>query len=250
MYTVLRNNVLGKAVIIDNDKRRLWRMRDRVNKWIDTIPEENNMFMITLTYDYNGSLGFGKFKWNKNDIRNFNIKFRQFMGKDLLGYAWVLEVMKSGKPHYHYICILAKGAEKRIPFVDKFKIWEKGLSRVEKVRTPFYILKYTGKEYQKKFEYYPKGARLFGVWLKGKTEELRYKMLKESDKEIVDNWGWDILKLLKQEKGQSNWHLAGNTDTLEGALCMSENLEYAYNLTEVIDRMYEYLENPDLGIAF
>ena len=240
MYVMLKNEKLGKAIFIDSDKKRLWRMRERVNAWIDCLPENTDMYMITLTYDTKGTLSGGEgHNWTANDIREFNIKLKGCLGDGLIGYAWVMELMRNKVPHYHYIAIVKKGI--LIPYLDTMGLWNKGLTRVEKARTPFYLLKYTGKEYQKDFENYPKGARLFAIWLKGKRDEIRYKLLNYEEKEIVDRAGWDCLKALQDmDNYDSGWVLMGTAVTFEYAVFMVEDYNNNFKM-EVIEEIYDLL---------
>ena len=247
MYTILKNDEMGKAIYIDNNKKRLWRMRERVVAWADYIDDSMDMYMITLTYDTKGTLGPAS-SWEKNDIRKFNLKMRDILKDDLIGYAWVIELTKNKIPHYHYLALVKKGV--KIPYPDKNNTWEKGLTKIEKARTPFYILKYTGKEYQKDFENYPKGARLFAIWLRGKREDIRYKLLKEEDREIVDAGGWDLLKLVNEDK-HSDWKLVGTAESLEYAIWLmdEENKVYDHDWFDEIYKLFESKDDDDFSDA-
>jgi hypothetical protein len=51
-----------------------------------------------------------------------------------------------------------------IPKFDTAGWWLHGSTKIETARSPFYVLKYTGKEYQKVGRF-PKGLRMFAVWM-------------------------------------------------------------------------------------
>ncbi|MEO5355290.1 MAG: hypothetical protein H7835_19045 [Magnetococcus sp. XQGC-1] len=124
--------------------------------------------MITLTYAPGND-------WKPNHIRDFMLKLRKVMKDGLLAYAWVAELQKRGAIHYH-ILLYCRG---RVPRPDEMGLWLHGMSRVDIAKTPFYILKYTGKEYQKEFAKFPKGIRVFSVWVSDKAakEILKYSTL-------------------------------------------------------------------------
>jgi len=135
-------------------------MRRRVGAWAQALEGVINdpryrVVMITLTYKRVD-------QWRPNHIRDFLLAYRKVLGKGLLAYAWVAELQKRGAVHYHVLLVVKRGA--KMPYPDKGGYWLHGLSRVEEARTVYYILKYTGKQYQKAGEY-PKGLRIFAVWL-------------------------------------------------------------------------------------
>jgi len=82
----------------------------------------------------------------------------------LLAYAWVLEMQKRGAPHYHLLLYVKRGT--RIPRPDD-KLWSHGSSRIETARSAYYIVTYTGKEYQK--SNLPAGARMFAAQIYADT---------------------------------------------------------------------------------
>ncbi len=190
-YTVLINRNTGKVLYLDTFKMRYDRLRGRVRDWADLVGNDGLLYMYTLTYDTKGTLG-DACTWQPNHIRDFMLQLRKVLGSDLIGYAWVAELTRSGVLHYHVLVRVIEGT--RLPYPDRDGLWLWGLTRLEQARTPWYIVKYVGKEYQKDFSRYPKGARLFGVWIAGeKQKELRYRNLKPWQKEVVDNFGWDAL---------------------------------------------------------
>jgi hypothetical protein len=165
----VRHTGKGESLRIDSEQARLRRCQKRVHAWAEALPVPKTrkvtrrgytvdtgpvMKMITLTYaDADG--------WNPNDIRGFMKTVRRELGSNLLAYAWVAETQERGTPHYHVLLYVKRNA--KIPEPDTAGWWTHGYTRIETARKPHYILKYTGKEYQK--EGLPAGARMFAVWL-------------------------------------------------------------------------------------
>jgi hypothetical protein len=164
MSVVLYNKDTRETVTVDPDQARYKRMRSRIKSWAAAIGKaECSFIMITLTYkDANA--------WQPRDIRKFLNRWLMRY-QEIIGYAWVMEMQKRGAPHYHVIIAVPKGF-KFDAYPDLSGAWEKGMTRVETARSPYYLLKYTGKEYQKEFEKYPKGARLYATCIRRKKLHL------------------------------------------------------------------------------
>lgn len=190
MKVILKNMKTGKIIISENGRSRLIRMRQRIVTWCEAVESceaysKCRRIMFTLTYDRQHT-------WEKNDIRDFNTDLRNVVGKEkILGYAWVAEMQKRKEVHYHCYWIVAKDVF--IPKLDEAGIWKKGMTRVSRGRSPFYIVKYVGKEEQKKN--YPKGIRAFNVYLnKGQVSKMEYKrfqfagMPKWLQEEVFENY--------------------------------------------------------------
>lgn len=152
---------------MDSQQARRLRCWKRVSAWADALPKDNRhirrageklkigprMVMVTLTYE-------NKDAWQPNHIRDFMKALKERLGKGLLAYAWVLEMQERGAPHYHLLLYVRRGA--KIPKPDEAGLWKYGSTKIETVKKgPFYIVKYTGKEYQKNG--LPAGARMFAV---------------------------------------------------------------------------------------
>jgi hypothetical protein len=90
------------------------------------------------------------------------LKLRKQLRGNLLAYAWVAELQERGAVHYHVILVVNRGTS--IPMPDKAGWWTWGSTKIQSANTPFYIAKYTGKEYQKEGPF-PKGLRMFAVWV-------------------------------------------------------------------------------------
>lgn len=156
------NTSTGKVFEQDAKKLRLSRLRKRVHAWASRLhplmlgKANYRLVMITLTYA-------GISDWKPNDIRVFMLALRSHLADNLLAYAWVAELQKRGAVHYHLVILVRKGTN--IPVPDKSGLWKHGMSKIETARTPFYLLTYTGKEFQKNGEY-PAGLRVFAVYIR------------------------------------------------------------------------------------
>jgi hypothetical protein len=93
-----------------------------------------------------------------------------------------------------------------LPYPDKAGLWPFGFTRIEVAMTPFYLITYLGKEYQKDFSRFPKGIRVFAVFIRDELlkKALRYHSLKLFQKEIVDEFGWSELNALTKLRKQMN----------------------------------------------
>ncbi len=193
-YTVLRNSRSHKVIVLDNFLVRYGRMRKRIADWVRVLLtnyEFNFKYvMITLTYAPENN-------WEVNHIRTFMKSIRKVLGKRLLGYAWVAERQRRGAIHYHVLLAvpddLTIGDE--LPYPDEAGLWSYGFSRTEIARTPFYLITYLGKEYQKDFSMFPKGIRVFAVYIRDEEmkKELRFQSLRPYQQEYVNEFGWSEL---------------------------------------------------------
>lgn len=148
----------GEIIKLEKKKIRLGRMKRRVWSWANFLQKEAegaSLWMITLTYR-----GVGD--WRPNHIREFMQGFRKIYKNKLIGYAWVAELQERGAVHYH-VMVYLKGV-KSLPHFDKLGLWPHGMTRIDRARSPFYIITYSGKANQKTGKF-PKGLRMFAVWL-------------------------------------------------------------------------------------
>ena len=178
-FTVLKRSN-GEVLIIDNLKVRLSNLRRRVFAWAKVIDDfvrlpGVSMTMYGLTYDTKGTL-VKPSSWEAGDIREFMIRLKARLGKRLLAYAWVAEVQQRGVVHYHVIAVHRgrapmpdrsyKGKNTRGEVRNYKRMWEKGNSHSDfQVRSPYYLVSYVKKEYQKNFELFPSGAHAWAVWV-------------------------------------------------------------------------------------
>jgi hypothetical protein len=190
-------------MVLDNFKVRYNRMRKRIADWVNILkPVPDIQFvMITLTYA-------PEHDWEPNHIREFMLSYRKVLGEYLLAYAWVAELQKRGAVHYHIMLVVPIGLSVGgdIPYPDQAGLWLYGFTRVEIARTPFYLVTYLGKEYQKDFSRFPKGIRVFAVFIKDNIQKLalRYLSLRLCQKEFVDAFGWSELKALSKIRKDIN----------------------------------------------
>lgn len=154
-----------ETVQIDTHAARIRRCQKRIHSWASVLPGAHRraqrayksmkigprLVMITLTYRDAKA-------WQPLDIRDYMVSLRRVLDTNLYAYAWVLEMQQRGAPHYHLLLYVKRGT--RIPRPDD-KLWIHGSSRIETARSVFYIVTYTGKEYQK--SNLPAGARMFAA---------------------------------------------------------------------------------------
>jgi len=193
---ILLMNSKGEKLFIDASRLRLKNLRKRIFAWAGVIENLRmakgvRMAMYTCTYDVEGTLGKAC-QWQVGDIREFMRRLRARMGKRLLAYAWVAEMQKRGVIHYHVVIVF----NGRAPVPDQSyiskdgrgherhfeKLWDKGISHSEfKMRSPYYLAEYVGKEYQKEFDNFPIGAHAWAVWISDLSlkQNLRTESLNE-----------------------------------------------------------------------
>jgi len=184
---IIENRITGERFTIDPLQNRLNRHRRIIKKYCEVINLQNiENIMITLTYRDASAYG-------KRDITQFIQRLKYKYGKKILAYTWVAEMQKRGYEagglHYHVIVAVKKGT--RIGMPDKNGLWSKGMTKVEKARTVFYVLKYAGKEYQKIG--LPKGYRMYAVWI-GKLMNLTNKEKWHLKKARLPYW---VIKIIE-----------------------------------------------------
>jgi len=191
---IVENRYTGEKFEVDAFELRLKRHRRKVKLYCDLMEKQNcEHIMITLTYRDEKEYG-------KRDVTNFIAKIKRRLGSNLYGYTWVAEVQKRGAEkgglHYHVILAVKKGI--RINKPDKTGMWTKGMTKVELARTVYYVLKYAGKEYQKKG--LPKGHRLFATWI-SKVIELTSGDLFKIKKSRLPFW---VVKIIESRDDWKN----------------------------------------------
>lgn len=109
--------------------------------------------MLTTTYREDG-------QWSPRHVSELLQNVRHWLARrgHRLRYAWVLELTKRGRPHYHVLVWLPRGLT--LPKPDKQGWWRWGMTRIEWVkRAVGYAAKYASKGETGAL---PKGARLYG----------------------------------------------------------------------------------------
>ena len=207
-YPVFVNLKTGQVIVGDPNKTRLRRLQKRIKHWSDLMdmkyPKGNHYDYIMVRLSYKGVDD-----WRPDHIREYMKKVWSLYRNELMGYAWVAELQKRGAIHYHvYLCV-TKGT--RIPKPDDSEMWPYGYSNIQIGRSPYYLLKYSGKQYQKDFDRFPKGIRAFGLYVKDRAVRLllRYESLSDIEKGMVDASGWEELEFWRAlHKRQEGWFMA------------------------------------------
>jgi hypothetical protein len=224
-YIVFLDKLTGKVITVDTVKARYDRMRKRIKSWADVIGEipGSRLVMVGLTYRPGD-------EYHPNHIRDFMSRVKRKLGDGLLGYAWVSELQERGALHYHVCMYLRKGT--RFPLPDKAGWWPHGASKVVTAKSPYYMLSYTKKKYQKDYDKFPLGCHAFAVWIREDimAEKLRYLSLKDWEKGVIDSDGWESLPFYRQmKKDCSHWQMEGCYSSLEVA---ERQTEYWLDLFE------------------
>lgn len=157
----IEDKFTGETFNTENSNSRLVRLSKRVRAFGDALDhlrqsQDFILKMITLTYAPDNS-------WEKNQIRTFMKSLRGVVRESLFAYGWVAELQKRGAVHYHVYCAVTPGTV--IPQPDSSGMWPYGFSRVETGNSPYYLLSYASKKYQKVGKF-PKGMRMLHVWIR------------------------------------------------------------------------------------
>lgn len=152
-------------------------------------------------------------EWKPRHISGFLYSVKRFLGKNLLGYAWVAEMQKRGAVHYHVVLAVRVGV--RIPFPDQAGWWVHGHTKVELAKRPLgYLMDYARKISQKVG--YPKGIRIFAVvWYKVAGDSgflMRFFSLPVWLLEAIaadGGWFWAILNRVVPRKYPGGWEWGG-----------------------------------------
>jgi hypothetical protein len=211
-FTVLRNPGLGKVMVLDPCQVRYNRMRNRISTWANVLNvySDIKLVMVTLTYS-------PEHTWEPNHIKAFMRSMRRTLTDRLWGYAWVAELQKRGAIHYHVMLVVPNDlvVGEDLPYPDEAGLWPYGFTRTETARTVFYLVTYLGKEYQKDFSAFPKGIRVFAVYIRQDEAKLklRYDSLPSYQQAFVDEFGWSelasLIRLRKAAEDAANkaWRL-------------------------------------------
>jgi hypothetical protein len=216
--TQLVMNVLtGQKVLIDPDQSKMSRMKRRIVTWANTVDTfyddtKHRLVMVTLTYK-------PEIQWEKNHIRDFMKYVRRKLKKNILAYAWVAENHLSGRIHYHLYYVVFKKTD--VPMPDKSGMWPYGSSKIETGKSPFYLVAYLKKEYQKDFSKRPKGMRTFGIWIdKNRLSKDAYYQFRLSafpgwlQKQLENSE--DLIYLFPSRREGGGWEVEIPEDRLHG----------------------------------
>ena len=212
-YIVFMNPMTHEVRVIDTNKSRYDRLRHRVKSTCDILAEIPNARLMMVGLTYKPGLDY-----QPNDIRDYMSKVKRKLGDRLLGYVWVAELQARGTMHYHVLLYLKKGT--LLPLPDKSGMWPHGSSSVCTAKSPYYVLAYTKKAYQKDYDKFPVGARAYAVWIQEKlmAVKLRFLSLKKWERGIVESEGWDALPFYRQMHSELNtWRMVGYHGDQEAA---------------------------------
>jgi len=109
---------------------------------------------VTLTYQTADG-------WCSRDVTGYVRRVREWLRRRGVAarYQWVIELQKSGRPHYHVVWWLP--IRMKLPKPDSCGHWEKGASNIKAATRPVgYLVKYVSKGTDGDL---PSGARLFGT---------------------------------------------------------------------------------------
>jgi hypothetical protein len=220
---------LKKLMWIDLYKARYHRMRQSIMNFAMIAKmryfDGYRMVMLDLTYRRIGD-------WLPNDIDRFVKRLKQRLGENLMCYAWVAELQDRGAIHYHMIVIVKRGTN--IPKLDKSGLWPHGCTRRATAETPYYMVTYVGKEYQKNFSEFQKGARCFGVGFFEAELRNRYRFecMKQWEKDYLTYQGdiYDLQIARGLRKQCTDWQICYVTDDYR----MVQNVYDGYAKNEMI----------------
>jgi hypothetical protein len=156
-YTALVDADSGEGVIVDNFAKRYAAMCRRVKAWAKVVDRYSQHYPVSMRMI---SLTYAKIEdFDTGHIRAYMKRLKRRLGGRLLAWAWVGELQKRGAMHYHIVVVVTPYT--RVPFPDKSGMWKFGISSIVRARSPYYLVKYVGKEYQKDFSRYPRGAHAY-----------------------------------------------------------------------------------------
>lgn len=201
-FVGLKNYYTGRVIVIDTFRQRLGTMKARVINWaylVDKYREKNmaRMVMVTLTYRR-------KTDYKPGHIRDYLKNIKKRLGQNLLAHAWVAELQQRGAVHYHVILVVSPGSD--IPIPDKKGYWTHGHSRIETARTAYYLAVYTGKQYQKALQNYPKHCRLYGM-------TIRPSMKNKLGSDLLEAFAVRRRITIKTAEGDNVWEYVGSAVT-------------------------------------
>jgi hypothetical protein len=182
-YLVLQNLDTGGRVLVDLHYRRLNKLQKVISSWARVVEGHypgRLMIALDLTYAEIND-------WENGHIGKYIKTLKGSLGDHLIAWAWVLEIQERGAPHYH-VLVITDGVWPKFP--DKSGHWKFGLSRTDRAKIPWYLMKYTGKEHQKDFTRFPRGARAYGVGFRDEAAREDYKVLRDQKYDRDENIKW------------------------------------------------------------
>lgn len=170
MFAYFYNIKTHKMSYIDQDKARLAKLRTTIFKWAEAVANYKlthpvSLLMIGLTYK-------PSLEPKPADISEFLKLVKKKLKSDLYAFAWVAELQgahdfkgnlkpKGGKLHYHILLAINPKAFLPTPDKGKHPMWKLGSTNIKRARSPYYLVSYLKKKYQKDFSKFPKGFNAF-----------------------------------------------------------------------------------------
>lgn len=156
------------SVTLERNPTRIKRMQKTVRESSRLHQEEVaasglRFWAVFLTFTYAPDA-----TWEPGHMTAYVRAVRAYLGRLGLAcrYVWVMELHKSGRPHYHAVFWLPRG--QRLPKPDQVGWWPYGSTKIELARSPVgYLAKYASKGVPEMGAddhrpAIPKGARLSG----------------------------------------------------------------------------------------
>jgi hypothetical protein len=144
---------------------RFRRLRVTVSAFVDAAREEFAGYRVQLVM---ATLTVGpEVEWHSRMVSDYCERQSRWLRRRGVpyAYAWVLELQKNGRPHFHVLWAVPRGF--RLPMPDKVPVggrcafWRYGKSNVKRARSVGYVVKYASKG--DAGLPLPTGARLFGL---------------------------------------------------------------------------------------
>ena len=182
--SVVWNAYLARGLIMDTFDIKQKMLQDLIAEWGRFMNAHYKSVgyktvMLSLTYKKN-------IQWVPGDINNYLRKLKLKMGNKLLGYAWVSELHKDNRVHFH-ICVFAV-KKCSVPYPDKSGMWKKGMSNYKPNVSYGYLTQYVGKAYQKNYSLFPKGMRTYGIAILNKEYKEIFKELVTKKRSENNEW--------------------------------------------------------------
>lgn len=164
--------------MVDKHYQKLSALRTRIQSWARVVDEIKPEGIPEIKLLANVDLTYAKIEdWNRGHIGAYINTVKGSLGASFLGHCWVAELQERGAMHYHVV-IASDGKWPKIP--DKSGQWKYGMSGIKKVENPFYLMKYTGKEHQKDYSKFPRGAHAWGMGFTDAERRDIYKLLRDA----------------------------------------------------------------------
>lgn len=221
-FSVCYNPKTSAFVQIDSNQARLSRLQRRIYGYSEALKNgldgkqlfaESSRnerrkkmpptYMMTLTYDTKGTRGTPS-DWSKSHITRVTQWLRRTF-RDLLAYAWTAEVHRCGTVHYHLMATFSDTKTHTKLHLDKpqglrsFVPWPHGMANLTKAKQVHYLSKYIGKEHQKDYDRFPKGARSFGLWL---SDSFSWSTRNECRITAFPSWVRELIPLEDKDAGR------------------------------------------------